>query len=129
MNLLDLLSARGYEYVLEPSPVPLPLDRPQETRVLQVSCGRAHSLILTDREGGELACCRFTEEWGNHFLALGLKLVCLVEPHVISEAPGTSRAPGHHIGQILPALLCSLLCVIPRKPQVFRKVPVHSRPP
>ncbi|XP_021502354.1 RCC1-like G exchanging factor-like protein isoform X1 [Meriones unguiculatus] len=42
---------RGYEYVLEPSPVPLPLDRPQETEVLQVSCGRAHSLILTDREG------------------------------------------------------------------------------
>ncbi|XP_030078321.1 RCC1-like G exchanging factor-like protein isoform X2 [Microcaecilia unicolor] len=42
---------RGYEYILEPSPVPLPLDRPQETRVLQVSCGRAHSLILTDKEG------------------------------------------------------------------------------
>ncbi|XP_041605888.1 RCC1-like G exchanging factor-like protein isoform X1 [Vulpes lagopus] len=42
---------RGYEYVLEPSPVPLPLDRPQDTRVLQVSCGRAHSLILTDCEG------------------------------------------------------------------------------
>ncbi|XP_058425187.1 RCC1-like G exchanging factor-like protein isoform X2 [Diceros bicornis minor] len=42
---------RGYEYVLEPSPIPLPLDRPQETQVLQVSCGRAHSLILTDGEG------------------------------------------------------------------------------
>ncbi|XP_012925926.1 RCC1-like G exchanging factor-like protein isoform X1 [Heterocephalus glaber] len=42
---------RGYEYVLEPSPVALPLDRPQETRVLQVACGRAHSLVLTDREG------------------------------------------------------------------------------
>uniref|UniRef100_H0XSC7 RCC1-like G exchanging factor-like protein n=2 Tax=Otolemur garnettii TaxID=30611 RepID=H0XSC7_OTOGA len=42
---------RGYEYVLEPSPIPLPLDRPQETRVLQVSCGRAHSLVLTDSEG------------------------------------------------------------------------------
>ncbi|XP_016080632.1 PREDICTED: Williams-Beuren syndrome chromosomal region 16 protein, partial [Miniopterus natalensis] len=42
---------RGYEYVLEPSPIPLPLDRPQETRVLQVSCGRAHSLVLTDGEG------------------------------------------------------------------------------
>uniref|UniRef100_A0A8C0DU82 RCC1-like G exchanging factor-like protein n=1 Tax=Balaenoptera musculus TaxID=9771 RepID=A0A8C0DU82_BALMU len=42
---------RGYEYVLEPSPVPLPLDRPQETQVLQVSCGRAHSLVLTDSEG------------------------------------------------------------------------------
>ncbi|XP_046945367.1 RCC1-like G exchanging factor-like protein isoform X4 [Lynx rufus] len=44
-------TTRGYEYVLEPSPVPLPLDRPQDTQVLQVSCGRAHSLILTDREG------------------------------------------------------------------------------
>lgn len=42
---------RGYEYVLEPSPVPLPLHRPQETQVLQVSCGRAHSLVLTDGEG------------------------------------------------------------------------------
>lgn len=42
---------RGYEYVLEPSPIPLPLNRPQETRVLQVSCGRAHSLVLTDSEG------------------------------------------------------------------------------
>ncbi|XP_055993686.1 RCC1-like G exchanging factor-like protein isoform X1 [Sorex fumeus] len=43
--------ARGYEYVLEPAPVPLPLDRPQETRVVQVACGRAHSLVLTDHEG------------------------------------------------------------------------------
>ncbi|XP_043355224.1 RCC1-like G exchanging factor-like protein isoform X8 [Dermochelys coriacea] len=42
---------KSYEYVLEPSPIPLPLDTPQETRILQVSCGRAHSLILTDKEG------------------------------------------------------------------------------
>uniref|UniRef100_A0A8C8RHR9 RCC1-like G exchanging factor-like protein n=1 Tax=Pelusios castaneus TaxID=367368 RepID=A0A8C8RHR9_9SAUR len=42
---------KGYEYVLEPSPIPLPLDTPQKTRVLQVSCGRAHSLVLTDNEG------------------------------------------------------------------------------
>uniref|UniRef100_A0A4W3J5U2 RCC1 like n=1 Tax=Callorhinchus milii TaxID=7868 RepID=A0A4W3J5U2_CALMI len=40
-----------YEYVLEPSPVPLPLEKPQDTRVLQVACGRAHSLVLTDHEG------------------------------------------------------------------------------
>ncbi|XP_062448687.1 RCC1-like G exchanging factor-like protein isoform X2 [Rhea pennata] len=43
---------KGYEYVLEPSPIALPLEKPQQTRVLQVSCGRAHSLILTDSEGG-----------------------------------------------------------------------------
>ncbi|XP_068124641.1 RCC1-like G exchanging factor-like protein isoform X3 [Hyperolius riggenbachi] len=42
---------KGYGYVLEPSPVPLPLEKPKDTRVLQVSCGRAHSLILTDNEG------------------------------------------------------------------------------
>ncbi|XP_075760401.1 RCC1-like G exchanging factor-like protein isoform X2 [Pelodiscus sinensis] len=42
---------KSYEYVLEPSPIPLPLDTPQQTRILQVSCGRAHSLILTDIEG------------------------------------------------------------------------------
>ncbi|XP_012888640.1 PREDICTED: Williams-Beuren syndrome chromosomal region 16 protein [Dipodomys ordii] len=43
--------SRGYDYILEPSPVPLPLDRPQDTRVLQVACGRAHALVLTDQEG------------------------------------------------------------------------------
>lgn len=43
----------SYEYVLEPSPVALPLVEPQQTRVLQVSCGRAHSLVLTDNEGGK----------------------------------------------------------------------------
>ncbi|XP_064424898.1 RCC1-like G exchanging factor-like protein [Latimeria chalumnae] len=42
---------KGYDYILEPSPVSLPLVKPQETRVLQVSCGRAHSLVLTDNEG------------------------------------------------------------------------------
>ncbi|XP_068600698.1 RCC1-like G exchanging factor-like protein [Brachionichthys hirsutus] len=43
--------SRSYDYVLEPSPVPLPLVDPLQTRVVQVSCGRAHSLVLTDREG------------------------------------------------------------------------------
>lgn len=42
---------QSYDYVLEPSPVALPLSTPQETRVVQVACGRAHSLVLTDREG------------------------------------------------------------------------------
>ncbi|KFR12832.1 Williams-Beuren syndrome chromosomal region 16 protein, partial [Opisthocomus hoazin] len=44
-------SIRDRKYVLEPSPIPLPLEKPQQTTVLQVSCGRAHSLILTDSEG------------------------------------------------------------------------------
>ncbi|KAI4785954.1 hypothetical protein KUCAC02_037443, partial [Chaenocephalus aceratus] len=42
---------KSYDFVLEPSPVALPLQKPLQTRVLQVSSGRAHSLILTDQEG------------------------------------------------------------------------------
>ncbi|XP_075888092.1 RCC1-like G exchanging factor-like protein isoform X2 [Nelusetta ayraudi] len=42
---------RSYDYVLEPSPVALPLAQPQQTRVVQLACGRAHSLVLTDQEG------------------------------------------------------------------------------
>lgn len=45
-------TVRSYDYVLEPSPVALPLAQPQQTRVVQLACGRAHSLVLTDREGG-----------------------------------------------------------------------------
>lgn len=44
---------KSYDYVLEPSPVALPLVEPLQTRVVQVACGRAHSLVLTDREGGK----------------------------------------------------------------------------
>ena len=89
MRLRILVSARGYEYVLEPSPVPLPLDRPQETRVLQVSCGRAHSLVLTDGEGGD---GRVPGVWesGGRFPAAGPEGVRGVGPHLVSEAVGIS---------------------------------------
>lgn len=43
----------SYDYILEPSPVALPLVEPLRTRVVQVACGRAHSLVLTDEEGGK----------------------------------------------------------------------------
>ncbi|XP_067347985.1 RCC1-like G exchanging factor-like protein isoform X1 [Channa argus] len=42
---------RSYDFILEPSLVPLPLVEPLQTRVVQVACGRAHSLVLTDQEG------------------------------------------------------------------------------
>ncbi|TMS13738.1 RCC1-like G exchanging factor-like protein [Larimichthys crocea] len=42
---------QSYDYVLEPSPVALPLVKPLQTRVVQVASGRAHSLVLTDQEG------------------------------------------------------------------------------
>ncbi|XP_077448917.1 RCC1-like G exchanging factor-like protein isoform X2 [Stigmatopora argus] len=41
----------SYDYVLEPSPVQLPLREPQKTRIVEVACGRAHALVLTDGEG------------------------------------------------------------------------------
>lgn len=48
-----LSADQSYDYVLEPSPVALPLIEPLQTKVVQVACGRAHSLILTDQEGGK----------------------------------------------------------------------------
>ncbi|KAL5014995.1 hypothetical protein ScPMuIL_009265 [Solemya velum] len=44
-------SGRILDYLIEPSMIDLPLLHPESTRVLQVSCGRAHSLLLSDREG------------------------------------------------------------------------------
>ncbi|XP_065780859.1 RCC1-like G exchanging factor-like protein isoform X2 [Muntiacus reevesi] len=76
---------RGYEYVLEPSPVPLPLDRPQETRVLQVSCGRAHSLVLTDGEGAPPGPRRGGRRHGNSGLG------CLSRPGSQHACRGACR--------------------------------------
>ncbi|KAJ8020432.1 RCC1-like G exchanging factor-like protein [Holothuria leucospilota] len=41
----------GLSYVIAPARIELPLTRPRNTRVTQVACGRAHSIILTDTEG------------------------------------------------------------------------------
>ncbi|XP_033099714.1 RCC1-like G exchanging factor-like protein [Anneissia japonica] len=42
---------KNLEYLLAPAEIHLPLKRPRSTRVIQVACGRAHSLVLTDQEG------------------------------------------------------------------------------
>jgi len=44
---------RGHplEFLIEPAPISLPLKSPNSTKVKQVACGRAHSLVLTDKEG------------------------------------------------------------------------------
>nr|XP_060612913.1 RCC1-like G exchanging factor-like protein [Anolis sagrei ordinatus] len=76
--------SRGYEYVLEPSPVLLPLDKPQQTRVSQVSCGRAHSLVLTDIEG-------VFSMGNNSFGQCGRKVV---EGEVYSESQVINRLQG-----------------------------------
>ncbi|PIK40603.1 putative Williams-Beuren syndrome chromosomal region 16 protein-like [Apostichopus japonicus] len=41
----------GLSYVIAPARLDLPLTKPRDTRVTQVACGRAHSIILTDKEG------------------------------------------------------------------------------
>ncbi|XP_072029924.1 LOW QUALITY PROTEIN: RCC1-like G exchanging factor-like protein [Amphiura filiformis] len=45
------LNADGIQYIYTPYAVDVPLVRSRDTRVIQVACGRAHSLILTDKEG------------------------------------------------------------------------------
>ena len=38
------------DYIIEPQPILLPL-RSSKTKVVKVSCGRAHTVLLTDKEG------------------------------------------------------------------------------
>ena len=39
--------------MIEPVPIDLPLLRPQTTKLVQVACGRAHTVIMTEGEGGK----------------------------------------------------------------------------
>jgi len=38
--------------VIEPVPISLPLLHPNTTQLTHVACGRAHTVIVTDKEGG-----------------------------------------------------------------------------
>jgi len=40
------------DYVIEPVPIDLPLLHPNKTRLTHIACGRAHTVIVTDNEGG-----------------------------------------------------------------------------
>lgn len=46
-------TVEGMHTIISPTEINLPLTKPRKTRVSQVSCGRSHSLILTDEEGGK----------------------------------------------------------------------------
>lgn len=40
-----------YDFIMEPSPIGIPFEKFKDTKVVQVACGRAHTLVLTDKEG------------------------------------------------------------------------------
>ncbi|CDW54440.1 Williams Beuren syndrome chromosomal region 16 [Trichuris trichiura] len=42
---------QGIQYLIEPREIPLPLRFPDSTRVTHVACGKAHTVIATDKEG------------------------------------------------------------------------------
>jgi alpha-tubulin suppressor-like RCC1 family protein len=44
-------SGRILDYVIQPVPVELPLAHPATTKLTQVACGRAHTVLVTDNEG------------------------------------------------------------------------------
>ena len=41
------------DFIIEPVQIDLPLDKPNSTRVLHVGCGRAHTVVVTDGDGGK----------------------------------------------------------------------------
>ena len=49
----SVIAGRTTDYVIEPVPIHLPLLRPQTTKLVQVACGRAHTVIVTEGEGGK----------------------------------------------------------------------------
>ena len=133
LALVVFVSARGDACVLELSPVPLPLDRPQETQVLQVSFGSAHcrpDKTVKDVNwpvqdwwmvGGPLSCPR---AWSGPF----------DWPTSDCEAVGISRANQEHgsrdyVGQTWLTLFCSLLSVVLGKSEVYVNMTVHTRQP
>ncbi|XP_046362557.2 RCC1-like G exchanging factor-like protein [Haliotis rufescens] len=44
-------SGRVLDIIVEPVPISLPLLSPDTTRVRDVSCGRSHTVVITDKEG------------------------------------------------------------------------------
>uniref|UniRef100_A0A8C3BPR9 RCC1 like n=1 Tax=Cairina moschata TaxID=8855 RepID=A0A8C3BPR9_CAIMO len=124
---------KGYEYVLEPSPIPLPLEKPQQTRVLQVSCGRAHSLILTDSEGvftmgnnsygqcgrkiveDEIYSESHLIHQLNDFDSRVVQVVCGQDHSLFRTEKGTVFACGWGFSTLSLMMLCNLLQVsVPR---------------
>ena len=49
-------SGRVLDYMHEPVPIELPLLHPNQTRLTHIACGRAHTVIATDNEGGNSPC-------------------------------------------------------------------------
>ena len=49
---------RILDYVIEPVPIELPLVHRESTKLSDVACGRAHTVIVTDKEGGKSCYAR-----------------------------------------------------------------------
>ena len=63
-----LYLGRILDYVIEPVPIDLPLTHPTTTQLTHVACGRAHTVVVTNNEGSELADI-------NSYIALVVALV------------------------------------------------------
>ena len=52
MLILVTRQNENRNYIITPKQLHVPL-KDRETKVIKVACGRAHTLLLTDKEGGE----------------------------------------------------------------------------
>ena len=52
-HLFILFSEKYLDYVIEPAKVDLPLLHSNKTKILSMDGGRAHTVLLTDNEGGQ----------------------------------------------------------------------------
>ena len=64
------LTGRVFDYIIEPVLISLPLPEPGKTKVTAVGCGRAHTVLATESEGGKKSvCCKYSHIRQPHIQA------------------------------------------------------------
>ncbi|XP_002127666.2 RCC1-like G exchanging factor-like protein [Ciona intestinalis] len=85
-----------YNYVMKPLPLPLPL-KEKSSKVLDVSCGRAHSVILTDEAIFAVG--------NNAFGQCGRRII---DGEIYEGSQKINRIPHKHFGSKVVKILCGM---------------------
>ena len=88
----------SFKYLMEPAPIPLPLKNSGKTKVIDIACGRAHTLILTDTEGV------FT--FGNN--AFGQCGRTVIDGELYENSRKIHNIPHHHFSSPVVKVVCGM---------------------
>ncbi|XP_039250516.2 RCC1-like G exchanging factor-like protein [Styela clava] len=91
-----------FDYVMETTAIPIPFDSFSKTKVTQVSCGRAHTLLLTDNEGIFSFGCNSFGQCGREIIEGEIyqgsrKIHCIPHNHFLSPVTQISCGMDHSL--------------------------------